>query len=116
MNLKNEIPLVALGGVVGAGVRSLFAELPLDTYQSLFIVNVLGAFLLGILFTSTTSKSLRLFLGTGVLGGFTTTSALALTSLTQFENAPLASLGYLAATFYGGLLLFRFAERIRRHA
>lgn len=116
MNVKSEIPLVALGGVVGAGVRSLFTELPLDTYQSLFIVNVFGAFLLGILFTYTTSRTLRLFLGTGVLGGFTTTSALALTSVTQFDNTPLASIGYLAATFYGGLWLFRLAERIHRHA
>lgn len=116
MNLQREIPLVALGGVGGAGVRMLFSELPIDTYQSLLFINLLGAFLLGILLTLTTSRTLRLFWGTGVLGGFTTTSALAVTTFTEFDTSPYFSLGYLAVTLYGGLLLFRFAERLSRHA
>lgn len=116
VNLKREVPLVALGGIGGAGVRMLFSELPIDTYQSLLIINLLGAFMLGILLTFTTSRAVRLFWGTGVLGGFTTTSALAVTTFTEFETAPYFSLGYLAVTLYGGLLLFRFAERLGRHA
>lgn len=107
---------MALGGLGGAGVRMLFAELPLDTYLSVLFVNLLGAFMLGILLVHSSSSSIRLFWGTGVLGGFTTTSALAVTSLTEFDHAPYLSLVYLAVTFYGGLLLFRFAERLGRHA
>ena len=116
VNLKSEIPLVAFGGVLGAGVRMLFTQLPLNTYQSLLIVNLLGAFLLGVLLVNSPSRKVHLFWATGVLGGFTTTSALAVTSLTEFENAPYLSLGYLVVTFYGGLLLFRIAERLARHA
>jgi CrcB protein len=76
--------LICLGGAIGTGARylvslgtaSLFgATLPYGT----FIVNVAGSFLLGAIMqlsltTDLINPELRLILGTGVLGGFTTYS------------------------------------------
>jgi CrcB protein len=78
--------LVALGGGLGACARYALSGLILPyTVQAkfpwpTFTVNVLGCFLAGLLFAiaekyNVFSPNLRLFLFTGVLGGFTTFSA-----------------------------------------
>ena len=76
--------LVVLGGAAGTlsryGVDEAFVGdglFPLAT----FMVNVVGAFALGLLVAALLtheSDTLRLLIGTGFLGGFTTYSALAL--------------------------------------
>lgn len=80
-----DVLLVALGGAVGSAARygvTVFAqgrfgpELPYGT----LIVNVVGSLLLGVIMTladrsDLMSPTLRLALGTGVMGGFTTYSA-----------------------------------------
>lgn len=80
--------LVWLGGTLGTGSRFLVgaavprvADVPVATVG----INVLGAFLLGLLLTQLARSApdlgrrpwARLLLGTGFLGGFTTYSALA---------------------------------------
>lgn len=80
--------LVALGGAIGTGVRAaLAAALPsVDGISwTILAVNVVGAFYMGLLLESLAHagpdtgrrRALRLFVGTGVLGGFTTYSTLA---------------------------------------
>jgi CrcB protein len=80
--------LVALGGAIGTGVRAaLAAALPSVGGISWTIlgINVVGAFCLGLLLESLAHagpdlgrrRALRLIVGTGVLGGFTTYSTLA---------------------------------------
>ena len=80
--------LVAAGGTVGTALRALLtiAIPPLGHFPvATFGINILGAFLLGALLESLARRgpdegrrrALRLLLGTGVLGGFTTYSALA---------------------------------------
>lgn len=80
--------LVALGGAIGTGVRALLAEVfpPRDGVSWVILaINVVGAFCLGLLLESLAHRgpdvgrrrSVRLFVGTGVLGGFTTYSTLA---------------------------------------
>ncbi|WIE74557.1 CrcB family protein [Curtobacterium sp. MCSS17_007] len=80
--------LVALGGAVGTGVRAvLAAALPAADGVSwtILVINVVGAFCLGFLLEALAHagadvgrrRALRLFVGTGVLGGFTTYSTLA---------------------------------------
>ncbi len=80
--------LVALGGAIGTGVRAaLAAAFPAVDGVSWTIlgINVVGAFCLGVLLEALAHagpdlgrrRALRLFVGTGVLGGFTTYSTLA---------------------------------------
>jgi CrcB protein len=82
------LALVFAGGTVGTALRELLAiSVPPVAGVAVVIVgiNVVGAFLLGLLLETLTSRGadegrrrqLRLLLGTGVLGGFTTYSALA---------------------------------------
>jgi len=81
--------VVALGGAIGASLRHLsgmaFLRLmgPSLPWGTLF-VNIAGSFAMGLLIvwlsrrTGGTSAELRLFLATGLLGGFTTFSAFSL--------------------------------------
>lgn len=83
-----EILAVSAGGAIGATSRYALTRLdfPLATFGpipfdlTLLGINILGSALLGFLITILSGKPAenpwRLFLGTGVLGGFTTFSAL----------------------------------------
>lgn len=107
--------LVALGGAFGTLLRywtnlacghALGPSLPLGT----FAVNVVGSFALGMLSQLGTGHALfgvelRLLLGTGVLGGFTTYSSFNLETLQMAEHGALArAAGYVAATVLTCLL------------
>ena len=80
--------LVMLGGAIGAGFRYHVSYVALRELGPAFpwgtwIVNLLGGFLMGVLAGVVAgdpgrSEPLRLFLGAGVLGGFTTFSAFSL--------------------------------------
>jgi len=75
-----EVLFVACGGALGSVSRFLVASamtrwvptFPLGT----LLVNVVGCFLMGMLAGWTSDRTLRAALGVGVLGGFTTFSAL----------------------------------------
>lgn len=80
--------LVALGGAIGTAVRAVLADaFPAHDGISwvILVINVVGAFCLGFLLDALAHRgpdvgrrrSLRLFVGSGVLGGFTTYSTLA---------------------------------------
>lgn len=82
------IGLVALGGAIGTAVRAVLADLlpAVDGVSwTVFGINVVGAFCLGLLLDALARRgpdvgrrrAVRLFVGTGVLGGFTTYSTLA---------------------------------------
>lgn len=96
-----HLGLVALGGAIGAGFRHLtnLAALRLfgpDFPAGTLAVNVLGGLLMGVLvgcfaFRASGGGDLRLFLATGVLGGFTTFSAFALDAVLLWERGEIAS-------------------------
>ncbi|HVI27550.1 fluoride efflux transporter CrcB [Hansschlegelia sp.] len=116
--------LVALGGALGsvarylvnvAAARAFGMSFPWGT----FTVNVVGGFVMGLIAAMLAfrsgSQELRVFLMTGVLGGFTTFSAFSLDAVTLWErgDAGLAA-GYVAASvalsiaaLFGGLALGR---------
>jgi CrcB protein len=82
------LALVFAGGTVGTALREVLAlTVPSVAGVAVVIVgiNIVGAFLLGLLLDTLTRlgpdegrrRQLRLLLGTGLLGGFTTYSALA---------------------------------------
>jgi CrcB protein len=81
---------------------------------STFVVNVAGSFAMGALIAWLTSRSqppfheqARLFLATGVLGGFTTFSAFSLDAVALWERGDMGlALAYVAASIVlsiGGL-------------
>lgn len=108
--------VVFAGGTLGTALRELLVLAVPATGGfplAIFGVNVAGAFLLGALLEALTRRGadvgrrrvLRLLFGTGVLGGFTTYSALATdTALFLARDEPSLALVYAFATvLLGGL-------------
>jgi len=91
-----EIALVALGGALGAATRWVLGGWLAERFGPTFpwhtmIINVTGALLLGVLMGASLERGFispdwRVFLGTGVLGGYTTFSTLAYESVALFEQ------------------------------
>jgi len=123
-----HLALVALGGAIGSGCRHLVnlgslrlfgPNYPVGTLT----VNVAGGLLMGLLAGyfalrySGGGQGLRLFLATGILGGFTTFSAFSLDALTLWERGAMlqAGLYVLGSVFLSliaaalGLMLSRLA-------
>ena len=108
--------LVAAGGAVGTGARYLLStHLPPVRAVPLAVlaINVVGAFALGLLLErllrdgpdAGRRRDLRLLLGTGVLGGFTTYSALATDTLALLATGATGrALAYALGTLLLGLL------------
>jgi CrcB protein len=106
-----SIFLIFLGGGIGAalrhGVNVVSAEwLGVDFPWGTLIVNVVGSLLIGALAAwfafrgdAVWTQPLRLFLATGMLGGFTTFSAFSLDFAMLFERGEVASaLAYVLAS------------------
>ena len=106
--------IAALGAVIGSGLRFGISQLisgenfPVET----FTANFVGSFLIGLFLALpviSQSEQTRVFLITGVLGGFTTFSAVAIESLQL--SAQLA-VTYLFTSFSAGLLAAILGYRI----
>lgn len=98
--------LVAAGGAIGASLRHLFGLVAMRLLGAGFPfgtlgVNILGSFLMGALIawfafrSESDVQAARLFLATGILGGFTTFSAFSLETVLLWERGELG----LAATY-----------------
>ncbi len=94
--------LVALGGAIGASLRHLAGLAALRLLGpgypwGTLLVNVIGSLLMGLLIawltrrTGGSSNEIRLFLATGILGGFTTFSAFSLDVASMLERGEMAS-------------------------
>lgn len=101
---------VAVAGGVGAALRFL-----LDTAVrratgdrfpwGILVVNVSGAFVLGILSMLPADEAWRWIVGTGLLGGYTTFSAVAVTTVLLAEEGRSATATtYAAVSFVGSLI------------
>jgi CrcB protein len=118
-----DIAAVVAGAGIGGGLRYVLggwiaerwgASFPWGT----FVVNISGAFLLGLLMTLSVERSLvppawRLFLGVGILGGYTTFSTLSYESIALMQRGLVmqgalnmfgSALAGLAAVFAGILV------------
>src|SRR6201990_864001 len=107
--------LVFFGGGLGATLRHLInvtcarclgTGFPWGT----FIINISGSTVMGLIagylaFKGQASQPWRLFLMTGVLGGYTTFSAFSLDAITLYERGALA----LAAAYVGGSVVLSIA-------
>jgi len=117
--------LVFLGGGLGASLRHLVNLACARAFGTgfpwgTFIINITGSTVMGLIagylaFKGAASQSFRLFLMTGVLGGYTTFSAFSLDAALLYERgevgpAALYVLGSVAlaiAGLFGGLALVR---------
>ncbi|KST60885.1 camphor resistance protein CrcB [Methylobacterium sp. GXS13] len=101
-----------LGGGVRHGINVAVARLlpgfgfPLAT----LVINVLGSFLMGVLaegfaLRGAAGHPARLFLTTGILGGFTTFSTFSLDAISLYERGePALAALYVGVSVAGGLL------------
>lgn len=110
-----ELILVGIGGGVGAIARYALGKGITERANSIFpygtfAVNLIGAFLIGVLFAILTEKGvghphLRLLLVTGFIGGFTTFSSYALEAINLVEAGSWnTALAYVVASNALGLL------------
>ena len=132
---KRRIPwlilgVVSAGGAIGAvareGMTVAWPHQPGAFPWATFVTNVTGCLLIGVLMVLATEvwaahRLLRLFLGTGILGGYTTFSTYTVdTQQLMTAGAPRTALLYLAATLaaalaavYAGTTLTRLVTRTR---
>lgn len=107
-----RVLLIALGGGLGSITRYSLGKAWPDDQHTLPLttlgINLLGSFLLGLLVVGVTEvwsdahPNIRPFLGTGLLGGFTTFSTFAV----QDQNLPGPdAAAYLVLSVAGGVLL-----------
>ena len=107
--MKNVL-LVALGGALGSVARYLVAEVLAGVERGIpvhtLLVNVVGAFVLGLVLATTPAGSgPRLLLGIGVCGGFTTFSTFSAELVALAEGGAVARAGgYAAASLALGVL------------
>jgi len=107
--------LVAIGGGIGAGARHLVnmgmmrllgASFPWGT----MFVNITGSFIMGAFVELLArrfgaSNELRMFVATGILGGYTTFSSFSLDFAALSERGALApALAYVLVSVVGGIL------------
>lgn len=121
----NHFLLASLGGAIGAGARywvgvwALRLLGPGFPWGTLF-VNIVGSLLMGLIIglfakISGLGAEWRVFLATGVLGGFTTFSAFSLDAISLWERGDFASFAsYVLASvvlsfaaLFAGLLVMR---------
>lgn len=90
---------VMVGGAIGAGTRHLVGQIMLARLGPGFpwwtlSINIAGSLLMGLLIgwlaRSGGSETTRLFLGVGILGGFTTFSSFSLEFWLLFERGAMA--------------------------
>ncbi len=99
-----QLLLVAIGGAAGSvaryGVGMAAARWGLAFPWGTLLVNVLGSLAIGLLAArlGPTEENLRLLLGVGALGGFTTFSAFSLDAIRLIEREPSHALFYVAAS------------------
>ena len=123
MTQTRPVLLVALGGVVGslarAAVGALLPHEPGSWGWAVLLVNLLGAALLCALLAQLPSREVRLLVGTGLLGGFTTFSGFTVDAVLLVEaGRPAAALAYVlvgvGTLLAGGLTGHRLGRALAR--
>lgn len=114
----SRVLLVAAGGTLGTAARLALGLAVPDAAGfpvAVLIANIVGALLIGIL-TARLPKAaeLRLLLGTGMLGGFTTYSAFMTGTLSLWTDAPLIAVAYAVGSLVLGLAAAALGLRIGR--
>lgn len=119
-----DVLMVAMGSFLGGGLRYLISVLTSKVYShsfplGTFLVNVLGCFLIGLLYGyaekhTEMSAGLLLLLTTGFCGGFTTFSTFINESATLGKSQMLLSILYMALSLLIGMVLLFFGKSLIR--
>jgi len=119
-----ELAAVFVGGALGtlarAGLATVMAPDPGRWPWPTFIVNIVGAFLLGYFTTRLlerlpVSSYRRPLLGTGVCGGLTTFSTMHVETVRMLEHHHYGlALGYTAVSIVAGLIMLYLATALVR--
>lgn len=113
-----RVLLVALGGTIGTAARLGLGLLLPDAGGipvAVLVANIVGALLIGILAARLpASTDLRLLLGTGMLGGFTTYSAFMTGTVALWTDAPLLAVAYAVGSLVLGLAAAALGLRLGR--
>jgi CrcB protein len=123
---RRELAAIFAGGFVGTLARVELADaLPYDSGQwpwATFIVNIVGAFLLGYFATRLQerlplSAYRRPLLGTGLCGGLTTFSTMQVELLRMLDDDQIGlALRYASVSVLGGFLAVAVATNLVRRA
>lgn len=92
----SDIAVVVIGAGIGGGARYVLGTVIAERWGTsfpwhTFVINITGAFLLGIVMAASVERGLlpahgRLFFGVGILGGYTTFSTLSYESMALMER------------------------------
>jgi len=110
------VPLIMLGGALGtaarAGLETALPAAPPALPWTTLAINLIGSYVLGLLLEVLsagpdrgTRRGIRLTLGTGILGGFTTYSTFMVETADRLRDGhALIALAYLVGSVLAGLL------------
>ena len=97
----NSYFAVAIGGSIGALLRFTVSEW-VGTPQATLLVNATGSLLLGVCMAALTnemiSKEMTIFVGTGILGAFTTMSTFSVETMELWNENYATAIGYVVTT------------------
>jgi len=117
VNLRRLL-LVAAGGTIGAAARlGLMLALPDHGGfpTAILVANIVGAFAIGVVAARLpASRDLRVFLATGLLGGFTTYSSFMTGTIALWTDAPLLAIAYALGSLVLGLAAAALGLRLGR--
>lgn len=124
--MGKTIIFIGLGSFIGGVLRFIISQTIQSKVEGGFpigtlIVNVVGCLLIGIVFglyeRGLVSDQARLFLATGILGGFTTFSAFSNETVALMRlGQPAQALGYVALSIVAGLTATYIGLQVHRLA
>ena len=123
------VPLIMLGGALGTAARAaletLFPPAPAALPWTTLTINLIGALVLGVLLEALSAagpdrgvrRAMRLILGTGILGGFTTYSTFMVETADRLRSGhALLAIAYLVGSVIAGLLAAGLGISTASHA
>lgn len=119
--ILSELLLVGLGGGIGGSLRYALSVIPIIGHLPIITmgINWLGALLLATLGAYLAENSNHLaqwqpFIGTGIIGGFTTFSTMILQFNQLLRNDVQVAWLYILLTVFGGVVMVTIGQHIGR--
>lgn len=110
---------IAAGGATGATLRSFVSQYyPLEFGFHIVAINIVGSFLLAMIYTRFTANNrlgqqMRWLLGVGLMGGFTTMSTFSVDVVKLLDGHQLIQAAiYVASSVIGGFVATLFGVKI----